>query len=103
MQVFAGLSAFQVGQRLEEAQIANAELKDLAGLWAHPQLAARHRWRRVATPAGDVPTLLPPGNWDDGDPQLGAVPALGQHTEAILAGLGLGEAQIQALRATKAI
>lgn len=103
MQVFAGLSASQVGQRLEEAQIANAELKDLAGLWAHPQLAARHRWRHVATPAGEVPTLLPPGNWDDGDPQLGAVPALGQHTEALLAGLGLGEAEIQTLRDAKAI
>jgi itaconate CoA-transferase len=103
MQVFAGLSASQVGQRLEEAQIANAELKDLAGLWDHPQLAARQRWRRVATPAGDVPTLLPPGNWDDGDPQLGAVPALGQHTEALLAGLGLGEAEIQTLRDAKAI
>jgi itaconate CoA-transferase len=103
MQVFAGLSASQVGQRLEEAQIANAELKDLAGLWDHPQLAARQRWRHVATPAGDVPTLLPPGNWDDGDPQLGAVPALGQHTEALLAGLGLGEAEIQTLRDAKAI
>jgi itaconate CoA-transferase len=103
MQVFAGLSASQVGQRLEEAQIANAELKDLAGLWDHPQLAARQRWRHVATPAGDVPTLLPPGNWDDGDPQLGAVPALGQHTEALLAGLGLAEAEIQTLRDAKAI
>jgi crotonobetainyl-CoA:carnitine CoA-transferase CaiB-like acyl-CoA transferase len=28
-------------QRLEQAQIANAELRDMAGLWRHPQLAAR--------------------------------------------------------------
>jgi crotonobetainyl-CoA:carnitine CoA-transferase CaiB-like acyl-CoA transferase len=103
MLVFAGLTARQVGQRLEDAQIANGELKDVAGLWAHPQLAARQRWRHVATPAGDVPALLPPGSWDDGDPQLGAVPALGQHTQAILAGLGLDEAEIQTLRDAKAL
>ena len=103
MLVFAGLTARQVGQRLEDAQIANGELKDVAGLWAHPQLAARQRWRHVATPAGDVPALLPPGSWDDGDPQLGAVPALGQHTQAILAGLGLDETEIQTLRDAKAL
>ena len=51
----------------------------------------------------DVPALLPPGSWDDGDPQLGAVPALGQHTQAILAGLGLDEAEIQTLRDAKAL
>jgi len=103
VQAFSTLTAEQVSQRLEAAQIASAELRDMAGLWSHEQLAARGRWRDVDTPAGKVPTLLPPGSWDDGDPRLDAVPALGQHTDAILAELGLDDADIAALRESQAI
>ncbi|MBL8288972.1 MAG: CoA transferase [Rubrivivax sp.] len=106
VQTFAGLTAAQVAERLDAAQIANAELRDMAGLWQHEQLAARQRWRSVDTPAGRVPALLPPGSGgddDDGQPRLDAVPALGQHTEAILRELGLDDAAIAALRAEEAI
>ena len=103
VQAFAALSAEQVTQRLEAAQIANAELRDMAGLWSHEQLAARGRWRDVDTPAGPVPALLPPGSWTDGDPRMDAVPALGQHTDAILTELGVDAAGIAALRAAEAI
>jgi itaconate CoA-transferase len=103
VEAFAALSYEQVVQRLEDAQIANAELRDMAGLWQHEQLAARGRWREVATPAGPVPTLLPPGSWSDGDPRLDAVPALGEHTDAILGELGLDASAIAALRAEQAI
>jgi crotonobetainyl-CoA:carnitine CoA-transferase CaiB-like acyl-CoA transferase len=102
-QAFGALTAAQVTQRLEDAQIANAELRDMAGLWQHEQLAARGRWREVGTSAGPVPALLPPGSWDDGDPRLDAVPALGQHTDAILAELGVDAAGIAELRAAAAI
>ncbi|MCW5636118.1 MAG: CoA transferase, partial [Rubrivivax sp.] len=60
VRAFAALSAPEVERRLEAAQIANARLRDVAGLWQHEQLAARGRWREVATPAGPVPALLPP-------------------------------------------
>jgi crotonobetainyl-CoA:carnitine CoA-transferase CaiB-like acyl-CoA transferase len=103
---FASLTAAQVTQRLEDAQIANAELRDMAGLWAHEQLTARGRWRKVDTPAGPVPTLLPPGSWgpgSGGEPRLDAVPALGQHTDAILTELGVDAAGIAALRTAEAI
>jgi len=106
VQAFAGLTAAQVTARLEAAQIANAELRDMAGLWGHEQLAARHRWREVATAAGPVPALLPPGSWgaaDAGEPRMDAVPALGQHTEAILFELGLDAAAVAELRAAEAI
>ena len=96
-------NAQRSAQRLEDAQIANAELRDMAGLWQHEQLAARGRWRQVDTPAGPVPTLLPPGSWDDGDPRLDAVPALGQHTDAVLTELGVSKTEIAALRAAEAI
>jgi crotonobetainyl-CoA:carnitine CoA-transferase CaiB-like acyl-CoA transferase len=102
-EAFSRFSAEQVMQRLDAAQIANAQVNDMAGLWAHPQLAARGRWRQMETPAGPVPTLLPPGSWDDGGPRLDAVPALGQHTDAILAGLGLDAAAIAELRAAAAV
>ena len=96
-QVFASLSAEQVAQRLDEAQIANAQLRDMQGLWQHPQLAARGRWREVPTPVGPMPALLPPGSGGDGDPRMEAVPAVGQHTAAILAELGLGQTAIAGL------
>jgi crotonobetainyl-CoA:carnitine CoA-transferase CaiB-like acyl-CoA transferase len=103
VETFASLRYEQVVQRLEDAQIANAELRDMRGLWQHEQLAARGRWREVATPNGPIPALLPPGSWTDGDPQLGAVPAVGAHTEAVLTELGVGAAEIQQLRADGAI
>ena len=100
---FASLTAAEVLARLDKAQIANAQVNTVQQVWQHPQLAARQRWREVETPAGPVPTLLPPGSWDDGDPRLDAVPALGQHTDAILAELGLDVGHIAALRAAGAV
>ena len=99
VQVFATLTADEVVQRLEAAGIANGQVNTMAQVWAHPQLAARRRWREVDTPAGPVAALLPPGSRDGDGPRMDAVPALGQHTDAILAGLGYGPEQIAALRA----
>ncbi|HET7031712.1 MAG TPA: CaiB/BaiF CoA-transferase family protein, partial [Casimicrobiaceae bacterium] len=100
---FAGLTAEQVVQRLDEAQIANAQVNDMHAVWEHPQLKARKRWREVSTPAGRVPALLPPGSWEEGDPRMDAVPALGEHTSSILAELGQSAEQIANLRAAGAI
>ena len=101
--VFSALTTAQVEARLDAAQIANARMNDMAGLWAHPQLKARGRWQDVGSPAGDIPALLPPGRNNAFDYRMDAVPAVGQHTEAILRELGQGDAQIAALRATQAI
>ena len=99
---FAPLTAAQVVERLEAAQIANARVNTMAEVWAHPQLQARGRWREVASPAGPLPALLPPGSWEEG-PRMDAVPALGEHTDAILRELGLADASIARLRAAEAI
>ena len=99
---FAPLSTAQVVQRIEAAQIANARVNTMAELWAHPQLKARERWRMVDSPAGPLPAMLPPGSWDT-EPRMDAVPALGQHTDAILAELGLDTAAIAALHAAGAV
>jgi len=103
VQAFDLLTADQVVARLDKAQIANARINDMREVWEHPQLKARRRWVQVDTPAGPVPALLPPGAADVDAVRMDAVPALGQHTEAILAGLGYGAADIDRLRRLQAI
>ena len=91
-EAFAPLTAAQVVARLDAAGIANAQVNSMADVWAHPQLQARGRWTEVATPAGPVPALLPPGCTEA---RMDAVPALGQHSRSVLTGLGFDEATIK--------
>lgn len=91
---FASWSAQVVIAKLEAAGIACARMNDMAGLWAHPQLAARDRWREVETPVGALPALLPPGGLAGGEARMDAVPALGAHTGAILNELGYDAATV---------
>jgi itaconate CoA-transferase len=100
---FASLSAGQLIARLEAAQIANAQVNTMADVWTHPQLAARQRWVEVDSPAGLIPALLPPGAPDAAHARMDAIPAVGQHSEAILRELGLSAAQIEQLKNDKAI
>ena len=103
VEAFAGMTGDEVVARLEAAQIASARVNDMHEVWAHPQLAARGRWQEIDSPAGPIPALLPPGSWSRGAPRMDGVPALGQHTDAILAELGQGAEAIAALRAAGAI
>jgi crotonobetainyl-CoA:carnitine CoA-transferase CaiB-like acyl-CoA transferase len=103
LQAFSRLTAAQVAQRLETAGIANAQVNTMQEVWAHPQLKARERWRQVETLAGAIPALLPPGSWQHGEPRMDAVPALGQHTDAILSRYGYSAEAIAALREQGAV
>lgn len=85
---FASLSVDDVVARLEDAQIANARVNDMQGVWDHPQLKARDRWREVDSPSGPLPSLLPPGHNTAFTPRMDGVPGLGQHTGSILGELG---------------
>jgi itaconate CoA-transferase len=98
LNAFSSLSTDQVIERLEQAQIANAHVNDMQDVWNHPQLKARQRWTQVGTSAGSIPALLPPGANSDFTPRMGAVPALGEHSEAILSELGYGPQAISQLR-----
>jgi itaconate CoA-transferase len=100
---FASLTLAEVVARLENAQIANASVNTMRDVWVHPQLKARGRWVDVATPNGPMPALLPPGMPDSFDPRMDAVPALGEHTAAVLAELGFGAGEIETMRAEAAI
>jgi crotonobetainyl-CoA:carnitine CoA-transferase CaiB-like acyl-CoA transferase len=89
LRVFAALDIAQVEERLDAAQIAHARMNDMAGLWAHPQLAARGAWQQVDTPAGPVPALRPAARNSSFTPRMDPVPAVGEHNAAILRELGL--------------
>ena len=83
--VLASMTPDEVVARLDAAGIASARLRTPAEFAAHPQLAARDRWREADTPGGPVRALLPPVTVPGREAAVGAVPALGQHTEAVLA------------------
>ena len=100
---FGTLTAEQVIARLEAAQIANAAVNDMAGVWQHAQLRARQRWTEVASPVGPLPALLPPGVPSGVTPRMDAIPAVGEHTEALLTELGYGQDRIAVLRSQGAI
>ena len=100
---FSTLNFDAVFDRLEHAQIANARVNDMQGVWDHPQLQARDRWREVETSVGTVPSLIPPGSNSAFEPRMDAVPGLGQHTEQVLRELGLGTDRIEQMRAAGAI
>ncbi|RKE39107.1 crotonobetainyl-CoA:carnitine CoA-transferase CaiB-like acyl-CoA transferase [Paraburkholderia sp. BL23I1N1] len=99
-EAFTALTARQVIERLEEARIANAHMNDMQAVWAHEQLVARKRWTRVATPAGEIPALYPPGITQEDTPRMDPVPALDQHTDMILQELGYADDCIQELHRT---
>ncbi|MEU2763027.1 MULTISPECIES: CaiB/BaiF CoA-transferase family protein [unclassified Streptomyces] len=95
----AGLTGEEALTGLEAAGIACARLNTVADVAAHPQLAARDRWREVGSPVGPLRALLPPITLPGGEnPRMGAVPALGEHTDALLRALGMTDEQTSVLR-----
>ncbi|MBN3497127.1 CaiB/BaiF CoA transferase family protein [Arthrobacter pascens] len=86
-EAFGGQATDEAVARLDAANIANAQLRDMRGFSAHPQLTERNRWRDVASPVGPVRSLIPPVTSREADFRMGPVPELGEHTAAILAEL----------------
>lgn len=93
----------EVQDRADAAGIGNSRYNTPSDVIAHPHLQARDRWREIDTPSGPVPALLPPPVIAGYDPPMGAIPALGQHTDAVLAELGLADEEIAVLRAQGAV
>jgi len=87
----------------DAAGIGNARYNTAGDVLAHPQLSERDRWRSIDTPAGPIPSLLPPPVIAGFEPPMGPVPALGEHTEAVLGELGFTDTEIAELRGQGAI
>ena len=100
---FSKLSTKQVIAKLDIAQIANAQLNDMSGLWKHDQLRARNRWVEVASPGGPIPAMLPPGSNDSYTYRMDPIPAVGEHTDAILTEIGIPLNEIEKMRSAGAI
>ena len=101
--VFARMKAEEVVARLDAADIANARINTPQEVWDHPQLKARNRWREVGSPAGPLPVLLPPVTMPEFEARLDPIPAIGEHTDCVLADIGYSAADIAELRKTAAV
>jgi itaconate CoA-transferase len=100
---FSKMTIDQVVQALEDAQIANARVNEMKDVWSHPQLQARERWTQVESPVGALPALLPPATNNQFEARMDPIPAIGQHTLAILKQLGVSDEVVAILQADKAI
>ena len=92
------LPAAEIISRLETAGIAYARMNSVPEYLEHPQLAARDCWREIGSPAGPLRALVPPVRMDGVEPVMGDVPALGQHTNAVLEEVGVPRDTIDAWR-----
>ncbi len=102
-QVFSAMTAEQVVARLDAAGIANARINTPEEVWQHPQYKARNRWREMGSPVGPLPTLLPPATMPDFEARIDPVPAVGEHTDRILADIGYSAGDIAGLHAAAAV
>lgn len=70
--------------RIERHGLAWARMNDMPAVLAHEQLSARDRWVSVDTPGGSYLALRSPIDIAGMEPVVGAVPALGEHTDSVL-------------------
>ena len=87
--VFATMTGDEVVARLDRAGVAFARVNTLEQVWEHPQLRARQRFTTIGSPAGLIEVLRPPAE-PPGGAAFGPVPALGEHTHAVLAEFAAG-------------
>jgi itaconate CoA-transferase len=92
-----------IQETADAAGIGNSRYNLPSEVVAHPQLTARDRWRTVGTSKGDIPALLPPPVITGFEAPMAAVPALGEHTDAVLGELGFTADEIARLRDEGAI
>jgi itaconate CoA-transferase len=86
------------GKLLDDAGVANASINRIEDFLDHPVLAERGRWHEIPVPGGSVQALRPPAELAGVEPVMGAVPALGKHTEPILRELGRTGAMVADMR-----
>lgn len=79
----------EVLARADGARIGCATLNGIAAVLDHPQLHERGRWVDVGSPVGPLPSLAAVPVSPQWTLPLTPIPAVGEHTAAVLAELGL--------------
>ncbi|MCS7001704.1 MAG: CoA transferase [Dehalococcoidia bacterium] len=97
---FATMTVAEVERLLDAADIPYGRVNDLAAVWDHPQLRARDRFADTQTEHGVVQALRHPMTVRGEQAPSLPVPALGEHTDAVLAELGYSDAERAQFRAT---
>ncbi|OFW02840.1 MAG: carnitine dehydratase [Acidobacteria bacterium RIFCSPLOWO2_02_FULL_68_18] len=97
-EVFGTLPLDEVAARLERAQIAYARMNSVREVLEHPQLTTRGRWADIGSEAGPLRAVKPPVTIEGVEAVMGDVPALGQHTGAILQELGFDDGTVATWR-----
>ncbi len=90
-------------ERLKKAQLPYGEVRGIAQVLAHPQVAARRLIREVESPVGAVPVIGSPLRLSDSPARYDRIPDLGEDTEAILHEVGYDDKTIESLRRDKVI
>jgi itaconate CoA-transferase len=85
-------------ERLRLAGLPHGEVRGMAEVLAHPQVAARRMIREIDTPVGRVPAVASALNLSASPARYDPVPALGEDTDAVLRDLGYDDASIGRLR-----
>jgi itaconate CoA-transferase len=92
------LTAAELNARLDRAGIPNGRVNDIAAVVRHAQLTQRGRWTTVDSPVGRIDALFPPVTSEAYGPAMEPIPALGEHTDAVLASIGRDESTRARLR-----
>jgi itaconate CoA-transferase len=93
----------QAEARMEVASVPYSQMNDVSEVFKHPQALKRDRFLDVEVPGGRVDLLRSPFNIEGLEEQGAAVPAVGEHTDAILKELDYSDAEIGKLRLDGAI
>jgi formyl-CoA transferase len=101
--VTVGYTSAELLDRLTAAGIPAAQVTDVTDLASHPQLHDRGRWVSVDTEQGPIDATKPPAVFGDFEARMDPVPALGEHTDLLLAELGHDASTVAALRASGAV
>ena len=89
--------------QLKKAELPYGEVRGIAQVLAHPQVAARKLIREAESPVGKVPVIANALKMSESEARYDRIPGLGEDSEAILRELGYDNNAIAALRRDKVI
>jgi itaconate CoA-transferase len=89
--------------RLSAAELPYGEVRGMAEVLAHPQVAARRLIREIDSPVGRIPTVESALRLSDSPVAEGPLPDLGADTDAVLREAGYSEQEIAGFRREGAV